>query len=169
MQTAPQVHIGWAQAEAELLCASAFLARHMPLDSAYISHSEMQWGLSEDGEAWGSRAEAMLGAYFREFLEEGGQIAHAIGAGGIVHCAAAVLWSTDTPVRFATVQDIVVAPAARGHALGQRVMDFIESEARQRAMAWVFLESGVRNGRAHAFFTREGFAPVSHTFAKRLD
>ncbi len=148
--------------------ASAFLSALMPQDSAYISHSEIQWGLSQDGQSWAERAQADLMGYFAQFFEEGGQMAHALDAGGALLAAAAVQWNTQTPTWFAIVQDLIVSPAARSLGLGAHLMRFIEAEAKARQMAWVFLESGVRNNRAHAFFARAGYGPVSHSFAKCL-
>jgi N-acetylglutamate synthase-like GNAT family acetyltransferase len=48
------------------------------------------------------------------------------------------------------------------------MMAMIEAEARSRGVAWLFLESGVRNHRAHGFFETAGFATVSHVFGKPL-
>lgn len=168
MQSGEHFHIGWAQAGVEQIAAGAFLARLMPLDTAYISHSEIQWGLSPDGEVWASQAQADLVRYFQDLVEQGGQIALAIDATGELCAAAAVVWRAEPPNRFASVQDIIVAPGARSHGLGAQVMEFIEAEAKARGMDWIFLESGLRNHRAHAFFERGGYAPTSYTFAKRL-
>lgn len=168
MKTSAALQIGWVSPGPQQMAASAFLAELMPQDAAYISHSEIQWGLSPDGQGWAAAARAMLIAYFQDLLAQGGEIAHALDDAGKVQAAAAVQWSTETPTPFVSVQDIIVAPALRGQGLGECMMHFIEAEARQRGMAWLFLESGVRNQRAHAFFERGGFAPVSHTFSKRL-
>ncbi len=169
MPNLTSIDIAWAQTSPEKASASAFLARLMPQDSAYISHSEIQWGLSHEGEAWAEGAVAQLEGYFAQFLDDGGQIAQAIDAAGVLCAAAAVQWQVHTPIRFAIVQDIIVAPQARGLGLGDRLMHFIEAEARLRHMGWVFLESGVRNQRAQSFFIRSGYVPISSTFAKRLD
>lgn len=168
MQDGAHPQIGWAQAGAEQSAAGAFLASLMPLDTAYISHSEIQFGLSLDGQTWGSQAQSLLVRYFQDLVEQGGQIARAIDAAGALRAAAAVVWHAEPPNSFASVQDIVVAPGARSQGLGARMMDFIEAEAKARGMAWIFLESGLRNHRAHAFFKTGGYAPASTTFAKRL-
>lgn len=168
MRTQPAIQIAWAQSSQEKASASALLSALMGQDNAYISHSEIQWGLSEDGQSWAERAQADLHTYFVQFLEEGGQMALALDGEGALLAAAAVQWNTHTPTRFAIVQDLIVAPSARSLGVGASLMHFIEQEAKARQMAWVFLESGVRNHRAHAFFAHAGYGPVSHSFAKRL-
>lgn len=168
MQVQPSIHIAWAQSLQEKASASAFLSALIPQDGAYISHSEIQWDLSEDGQNWAERAQADLMGYFVQFQEEGGQMAQALDTDGTLLAAAAVQWNTQTPTWFAIVQDLIVAPTARSLGLGASLIRFIEAEAKARRMAWVFLESGVRNHRAHAFFARAGYGPVSHSFAKCL-
>jgi hypothetical protein len=42
-------------------------------------------------------------------------------------------------------------------------------KARSRGAAWLFLESGRDNRRAHDFFTRRGFTEISWVFARRLN
>ena len=37
-----------------------------------------------------------------------------------------------------------------------------------RDIDWIFLESGDKNLRAHRFFERAGFPPLSHVFTMRL-
>lgn len=168
MPTEHAFQISWVQSAQEMASASAFLSRLMPQDNAYISHSEIQWGLSQDGQNWAEGAHADLERYFAQFCKDGGQMAQALDAGGTLLGAAAVEWNMHTRTRFAIVQDLIVSPAARNLGLGASLMHFIEAEAKMRDMAWVFLESGVRNHRAHAFFTRAGYGPVSHSFAKCL-
>lgn len=142
----------------------------MPLDAAYISHSEIQWGLSPDGERWAEDAEARLRGYLDwvSSLGPGAAIAQACDASGALLGAAVVLWMADTPAPHAILQDIVAAPEARGRGVGGALLRFIEAAAKARGLGWLFLESGARNSRAHAFFAREGYDLISHTFAKRL-
>jgi hypothetical protein len=47
--------------------------------------------------------------------------------------------------------------------------DCARREAQSRGAAWLFLESGRDNRRAHDFFTRRGFTEISRVFARRLD
>lgn len=87
---------------------------------------------------------------------------------GAIVAAAIVEWSITRRVRFATLADLSVDPAQRSSGLGARMVEAIVAEARQRAMQWIFLESGKDNLRAHGFFERHGFHELSHVFARRL-
>jgi ribosomal protein S18 acetylase RimI-like enzyme len=159
--------IAWAASAEERAAAARFFARVIPADPAYISHGEIQAGLSPDGKTWAPDLE-------RRFLEEIGGADPARGiaimrdAAGAVVAAASVTWSLDgTGARFATLQDLAVEPALRSAGLGAAMLAFVEDEARRRGAQWLFLESGRNNRRAHAFFERHGFGEVSHVFAKR--
>jgi ribosomal protein S18 acetylase RimI-like enzyme len=161
--------IAWAANKQEWAEAARFFVRVIAPDPDYISHGEIQGGLSLDGKTWAPDLE-------RRFLDELGELddARAVAivreADGAIVAAAYVTWSfevLDAP--FATLQDLAVEPALRSAGLGAKVLAFVEDEVRRRGAKWLFLESGKNNRRAHAFFERYGFGEVSHVFAKRYD
>ena len=71
-------------------------------------------------------------------------------------------------VPFAMVEDLVVAPNARGMGVGKKVLDWIADEARERKIYRIMLESGVTNHDAHRFFEREGFVTCSKVMMREL-
>lgn len=167
--------IGWEEAPAAWAEAARFFARVISADPAYISHGEIQTGLSLDGKTWVADLEA-------RFLDEATSehagaaagspkrsLAVARAADGSIVGAAAVSWSFETAdAPFAVLEDLAVEPALRSKGLGAEMVSFVEREVRARGARWLFLESGKDNRRAHAFFERAGFHEVSHVFAKRL-
>lgn len=160
--------IGWEDGAAAWAEAARFFARVISTDPAYISHGEIQTGLSADGKTWVPDLEA-------RFLAEaaadqnGRSLAVARDARNAIAAAGAVSWNFETEdARFATLQDLAVEPALRSQGLGARMIEFVEREVRARNCAWLFLESGKDNRRAHTFFERAGFHEVSHVFAKRM-
>jgi ribosomal protein S18 acetylase RimI-like enzyme len=160
--------IGWEEAPAAWTEAARFFARVISLDTAYISHGEIQTGLSLDGKTWIAHVEA-------RFLAEatadqaGRSLAVARDAKGVIVAAAAVSWRFETEdAPFATLQDLAVEPSLRSKGLGTEMVQLVEREVRGRKAAWLFLESGKDNRRAHAFFERAGFDEISHVFAKWL-
>jgi ribosomal protein S18 acetylase RimI-like enzyme len=160
--------IAWEEAPAAWADAARFIARVIALDPAYISHGEIQTGLSLDGKAWAPDLEAR---FLAEATREAGvtSLALARDAAGAIVAAAAVSWNfeaADAP--YAVLQDLAVEPALRSHGLGAEMVRFVERAAHARGARWLFLESGKDNARAHAFFERAGFHEVSHVFAKRL-
>jgi len=164
--------IGWEEGAAAWGDAARFFARVISLDPAYISHGEMQTGLSLDGRTWIADLEARFLA--EATAEEAGSPGRSLavardGTSGGIAAAAAVSWDFDTPdAPFAVLQDAAVEPALRSKGIGADLVAFVEREARARGARWLFLESGKDNVRAHSFFERVGFHEVSHVFAKRL-
>lgn len=160
--------IRWEEGPAAWADAARFFARVISADPGYISHGEIQTGLSTDGKTWSPDLEARFLAEARSD-QSGRSLAVARDANNAIVAAAAVSWNFDTEAaRFATLQDLAVEPSLRSQGLGARMVEFVEHEARARRAAWLFLESGKDNRRAHEFFGRAGFREVSHVFAKRL-
>lgn len=159
----------WAADQAEARAACEILGRLMLLDPAYISHSEIQWGLAPDGDRWAEDAQDQLSGYFAWIRSNpDAQIAVALARDGAIAAVALVTWESDKPGHVAILQDMAVDPKRRSEGVGAALLAFLETEAQARGRRWLMLESGVRNHRAHAFFERSGLAVVSHTFAKRL-
>src|SRR5262245_59045699 len=160
--------IAWEEGPAALADAARFFARVISLDPAYISHGEIQSALSADGRSWIPDLEARFMAEAAAD-ENGRALALARDAGNAIVGAAAVSWSFEPGgARSATLQDIAVEPALQSKGLGAEMVAFVEREARAKGAAWVFLESGKDNRRAHAFFERAGYQEISHVYAKRL-
>lgn len=166
MDAAATCALTWAATTAERELAARFFANVIAADGSYISHGEIQQGLSPDGVRWADDLETRL---LNEFSGEGesGVIALAYH-GDMLVGAASVAWMPDAEAPYATLADLAVAPEARQHGVGAALVAFIEAEARSRGLGWVFLESGLGNHGAHDFFMREGYAAISKVFAKRL-
>lgn len=155
----------WADA-ADLPAIAAFFSANIARDAAYISHGEIQTGLSLDGRSWAPDLDARMREDF-EGLGPDRSVAVAIGDQGLVG-AAILLWEVTPRVSFMVIEDLVVDPAQRSAGVGAGLVSFAEAEGVRRGMQWAFLESGLHNDGAHRFFERHGFHPVSKTFSKRL-
>lgn len=141
--------------------AAVFFAKAVALNTDYISHGEIQAGLSDDGKTWvddlGGRlheditypaiGQRVLGAYNDQDILEG----------------VAIIKENFNHV---VIEDLVTEPKSTG--LGTEMIAFIEAFAKEEWKEWVFLESGIRNQRAHNFFERNGYELLSHTFGKKL-
>ncbi len=143
-----------------------FFADQIVGDASYISHGEIQTGLTDDGKTWRSDFRERLRADLAESGDERGVLI-VRGDDGLAG-AAIVLWVYTSRLRFAVIEDMTVDLRHRSGGIGARLVEAIETEARLRGMAWAFLESGLHNERAHAFFDRNGFAALSKVFGKRL-
>lgn len=158
--------IRWAE-EPEIGDAALFLASVIVLDPAYISHGEIQCGLSPDGERWADDLRAMIEA---DLIDRGPdrRVAVARDEDGAIRAAAVLSTVSTARLRYAVIEDMAVDPGCRSQGVGARLVAFLERELAAQGARWSFLESGLGNDGAHRFFERLGYAPVSTTFAKRL-
>lgn len=158
----------WADAADSVLMQDLadFISSEIAADPAYISHGEVQSGLSPDGRHWHED----LAARMREDLADPGPDRSVLYArkDGALAAAAIILWVDTGRTRFAIIEDMAVSKALRSTGLGGTLMGVIETAARERGMKWLFLESGLHNERAHAFFERAGFSVISKVFSKPL-
>ena len=157
--------ISWA-GEAALPEAADFITRSIRPDGRYISHGEIQTGLSQDGETWVDDLPEKMREDFAD-LGAGRRVVLAHIDGELVGVGV-VFEHRDDRAHYLITEDIAVAPSARSAGVGGHMMDFIEADARARGVAWAFLESGLNNDGAHAFFERRSYRPLSKVFGKRL-
>ena len=148
--------------------AAAFAARVIGSQQTYISHGEIQAGMtSPDGFHW---MEGLEGRYAEDFAEPGARemLIARDSAGGIVGIG--ILHpELEGPVTYGVIEDMAVDPKLRSSGIGRALLERLVERARERHCDWVFLESGLGNEAAHRFFEREGFRMTSHVFARRLD
>ena len=156
----------WASSLAEREAAARFLAHVIAKDTAYISHGEIQHGLSPDGTTWAPDLEARLLDEMRR--EDPAQAVALAYVGDTLAGVACVVWELQVEAPYVTLADLAVASSHRGNGVGAALVAFLEAEAQQRGLQWIFLESGLLNKSAHDFFERAKFRPVSKIFAKRL-
>lgn len=155
----------WAEA-AELPAVAAFFSRTVALDDAYVSHGEIQTGLSHDGKTWVPDLDARMA---EDLADLGENRSVAVGMDGDrIMCAAIAVWERTPRVSFGILEDLAVDPSARSLGTGAALVAFVEQAAIDRGMQWMFLESGLHNEGAHRFFERHGFQPMSKVFSKRL-
>lgn len=157
----------WATTAEQRAEAARFFARVITADPAYISHGEIQAGLSPDGKTWAADLESM---FLQDVAEDDLSFAIALARGddGPLIGAAILLIEESERLKFGVLADLAVDPARRSSGLGEALSAFVDAEAKRRGCAWMFLESGKNNRRAHAFFERHGYEEISHVFGKKL-
>ena len=131
---------------------------------AYISHSEIQTGIAldsgvpaPDGRTKWERylLGKITGPHSRVLIAEGAQSP----AGFVV-----LSLNTDYERSFGVIDDLLVAAPARGSGLGRELLEAGIAWLRRQGARDIYLESGVENHGAHAFFGRQGFRCISHMF-----
>ena len=157
--------IAWCGTPSRAAELAAFFARNVGSD--YISHAELQGGRALSPTEWRPDLVEILRAEIDARLARG-TIAVAEEEGALL-ALAFITFADEAPAPFAIVEDLIVAPETRGRGVGKTMLDWIAAEARARGIRRLFLESGVKNERAHAFFEREGFRPTSIVMMRELE
>jgi len=88
--------------------------------------------------------------------------------GGVVVGMGIVALELDGQTRYAVLEDVVVDGTQRGQGLGRWLLAKLMGLLRDMGVQSMFLESGVRNERAHSFFHVAGFTTVSVVMRKEL-
>jgi GNAT superfamily N-acetyltransferase len=164
--------IAWCNTPARASELAGFFAGNVGPD--YISHAELQGGRALSPTEWRSNLRGILRVEIEPRLvarspgPDSNPIAVAERDGALV-ALAYITFTGSAPVPFATVEDLIVVPAMRGHGIGKAMLDWIAAEGRMRGIRRLFLESGITNKRAHDFFEREGFRPTSVVMMRELD
>jgi GNAT superfamily N-acetyltransferase len=168
---ADTISIAWCGGPLRAPELADFFARNV--GPQYISHGELQGARALSPTEWRPNLRDVLTAELASRLAEtpmrdSKPIAVAERAGALV-ALAFVTFADSAPVPFAVVDDLIVGPALRGQGAGKAMLDWIAAEARKCGIGRLFLESGITNERAHAFFEREGFHPTSVVMMRELD
>ena len=162
----------WCDAPQRAPEFAAFFAANVGPE--YISHGELQGRRALSPTEWRPNLVDVLRAEIERRLTGGslGPASHPIALAevdGVLVALSFVTFAGSAPVPFAIVEDLIVAPAARGCGIGKTMLDWIADEARAGGIRRLFLESGVTNRRAHDFFEREGFHPTSIVMMRELE
>lgn len=142
----------------------------------YVSHSELQGPYAIAPGQWAPDIADVLAREVLSCIDnpldapEGGEtlLAAGLSVAGRDCGVFIVTFSRAARVPFCILEDIVIARDMRGQGLGEKYLAWISAECRARGIRRMFLESGRDNERAHAFFEREGFSPVSLVMMKDI-
>jgi GNAT superfamily N-acetyltransferase len=106
-----------------------------------------------------------LVARVRSLQQDGYRLAAAWQDDRIVCCAGYRIAENLLRGRYLHVDELVTAQDVRSTGIGQRLLKALIEEARNLECQGVVLECGLGNGRAHAFYFREGLRISAFRFA----
>lgn len=167
-----KILVAWCASPSRAEEFAAFFARNVGPE--YISHAELQGGRAHSPSEWRANLIDFLHAEIAARLAatasgSTGPSVVVAEEGGKLLALGFVAFDGTAPVPFATIEDLVVSPSIRGRGVGTTMLDWIAAEARARGIRRLFLESGVKNERAHRFFERAGFQPTSVVLMRELE
>lgn len=161
--------INWITAPTAKAATARAIAKVMVADPAYICRDEYTDGFSADGKTWTDNAAHALVAFFLEDPEMQNRLyVQASDPAGHFLGGAVIEPGHNGYEKWWTIEDLIVAPAARRSGVGQALISFLMAQAKIENIARLMLESGVTNSAAHALFMAEGFAPVSTLYALNI-
>jgi len=169
-----EVEFGWCRGYDEAIHLSQIFADNVT--SSYISHAELQGLRALDPSTWSPNIRAVLAADLTSRINQpldahDGERTKLLACGRIRNEYVAVFlvgFSRAAAVAYTEIEDMVVVSAARDGGVGHAFLEWVAEQSRQRGIKRIFLESGVRNARAHKFFEETGFHQVSMVMMKSL-
>ncbi len=70
--------------------------------------------------------------------------------------------------RYLEMDNVVVADTHRSKGIGKLLTDFVQELALAEGCEMIMLDAYLENGKAHAFYEREGFTKRGYHFLKRI-
>lgn len=146
------------------------------LTESYISHSELQGPRAKSPTQWADDIDRVLEADLIGRVSnpldaaagEATMLAASLTVDSHLEGVFLVTFSRASRTPYAMLEDMVVAPSARGKGYGTKFLTWIDHECARRGIRRQFLESGAHNERAHRFFEEHQFKTVSIVMMKEL-
>jgi len=167
------LQLRWANNHDNAAEFARFFVENAP--SEYISHSEIQDGRAEINLTWSDKLETILTHQFLGGCRREGngklaetRLAVARLEGIDVAAIAYVGLERGAPVPYAILYDLLVRSDLRNVNIGSDLLAWLEKQLHEEKVVVLFLESGINNERAHTFFDRRGFSPVSINMMKAV-
>ncbi len=144
---------------------------HINKHREYISHGEMQMGVAdmliENGEPVGvpsADGRERWMKYINEKFDSPDAAVFKTCDGDVISgfCVAEI--TDDGADPFGMVCDVLVKEEYRGSGLGGELLAAAIAWLKGRGIKSVYLESGLRNASAHAFFEKRGFVHISEIY-----
>lgn len=135
----------------------------------YISHGELQMGVAEDIGKPAADGKEKWEKYLLHKMEEPTSMVFIAEEEGTVLGFTILETDSDGDKPFGVICDLVVDPTLRSRGIGKQLLDTGLQWLSGNGITDFYLESGIHNHRAHAFFERNGFQTVSQVMRKVAD
>jgi GNAT superfamily N-acetyltransferase len=147
------------------------------LTSQYISHSELQGYRATSPGRWAKNIRSILRDEIRARLKQPRRsfpryrnwrgVVQALEGQRLVGIALITI-SRDSVIPYGVIEDIVIDKEKRSGGRGEAILQWITNQMLNAGITRLFLESGVKNERAHHLFENLGFKPVSVVMMREL-
>lgn len=145
-------------------------------NASYISHSEIYEGRAVSPNEWADNLAEVLTQEFQSAQIEGDQPAFVdtftavllMRAEGEIIGFATLSFILRRRLRLCILADIIVDTQNQSSGLGGLLLSQVETICKDNRITQLHLESGLHNEKAHSFFVKRGFHPLSKTFMKEI-
>lgn len=165
-----ELQISWCENKDEVLQAVTLFIENTSPD--YISHGEVQSGRATGFSQWSPDLAAVLQREFcTSFEPTGNEGSFKLAIAYMNKRPAGILFvqlMQSAPKPYIIIQDLVIAMEFRNKGLGKKLLNWLEYNLKAMGIKLLFLESGINNHGAHAFFEANGFSVSSKIMVKEL-
>ena len=140
------------------------------MDTSYISHGEIMEGRAIDTENWSPHLATVLRNELAASQSTETLFVFCIRAQNDSSLRAIGLCEVfpDSPNVYAILHDLIIDKDARGQGLGTQLLHAVESTLLHKGISRIYIESGLNNDKAHSFFHKAKFHPISTVSYKDL-
>lgn len=150
-----------------------FFYQNLLSDTDYISHSEIQEGRALSANEWSPKLKSILNKSVLNHLagqnDDGsrGALAFAQLHGKIVGILQ-ISYCESPHMQYAVLEDLIVCRSTRSKGFGSMFVRWLYEQLKKQCIEFIFLESGIRNARAHAFFKAVDYTVVSQVMVSKI-
>lgn len=131
---------------------------------SYISHGEIQMGIATDSKNLSDQYKYKWRKYLDAQIDEFPETILVYEQEGTIKGFIIGEIDTDRDEEFGVICDLVVLSESRNKKIGSRLLNALLNKFSDSGIKDYYLESGVDNKDAHAFFENKGFEKISSIF-----
>lgn len=156
-----------------------FFCKNLRMFPEYISHSDVILGFAANETTWSDNLEShvekeftdiVLSASKEDVTKSVSEMYSIVDDCEEIIAFFMISFNKTYDNHLMILDDIVISPPLQRQGLGKKILSFLLDElVIQRQVTAFYLESGIKNHRAHCFFESFGFKPLSKVFMKRFD
>ena len=138
--------------------------RNLETYKNYISHGELQMGLTYDGLNLVTDFKEKWTKYLERHHNNPKSFVYVCEDDATIVGFTILGIENDHDKDYGVVYDMLIVPEYRGKGAGGKILDFALELFKSKDITQCYLESGVDNHSAHAFFEKKGFEHVSNIY-----
>jgi len=133
-------------------------------NKSYISHGEIQMGLSYDGQTLAPDAEEKWQRYFERQHSDSQSFIYVCEDKAELIGFTIFGIENDYDKDYGIIYDILVKDEYKGTGAATTLFQCAIEQLKSAGISDCYLESGIDNHRAHAFFKKKGFKHISNIY-----